>query len=157
MSWFRRSPKAPVDQPDAAASRSYTLGEIEIGSPWARGSSLPGRQDGAGFFTVTNKGTAYDRLISASSPAAERVEIHAIKVVGDGLRMRERENGLALPPGVTLTLKPRGYHLLLIGLKAPLELGALMPVTLTFEEAGKIDLELVVAAAGPVGLEALNA
>ena len=155
MNWFRRSREAPVDQPAAAASRSYTLGEIEIGSPWARASSLSGRQDGAGFFTVTNKGTAYDRLISASSPASDRIEIHAIKVEGPILRMRERENGLALPPGVTLTLKPRGYHLLLIGLKKPLELGALVPVTLTFEEAGTLDVELVVAAAGPVGLETL--
>jgi copper(I)-binding protein len=118
---------------------------------------LSERQDGAGFLTLTNKGAVQDRLIAASSPAAERVEIHAIKVEGPGLRMRERENGLALAPGVTLTLKPRGYHLLLIGLKAPLELGALMPVTLTFEEAGKIDVELVVAAAGAVGLEALIA
>ena len=66
MSWFRRSPEAPVDQPDAAASRSYRLGEIEIGSPWARASSLSGRQDGAGFFTLTNKGAVQDRLIAAS-------------------------------------------------------------------------------------------
>jgi copper(I)-binding protein len=157
MNLFRRSPKTPVDVPEAAASRSYTLGEIEIGSPWARASSLPGRQDGAGFFTLANKGAVQDRLIAASSPAAEKIEIHAIKVVGPDIRMREREGGLALPPGVTLTLKPRGYHLLLIDLKKPLEPGALLPVTLTFEQAGSVEVDLVVAAAGPIGLEALQA
>jgi copper(I)-binding protein len=156
MNLFRRA-RAPLgDQPEAAASRSYTLGEIEIGSPWARASSSSERQDGAGFFTVNNKGTAYDRLIAASSPAAERIEIHAIKVVGPDLRMREREGGLALPPGVTLTLKPRGYHLLLIGLRTPLQVGALLPVSLTFEEAGTLNVELVIASPGPIGLEALQ-
>ena len=156
MNLFRRARATVGDQPEAAASRSYTLGQIEIGSPWARASSLPGRQDAAGFFTVTNKGTAYDRLIAASSAASERVEIHAIKVEGPILRMRQRENGLALPPGVTLTLKPRGYHLLLIGLRTPLQVGALLPVSLTFEEAGTLNVELVIASPGPIGLEALQ-
>ena len=69
--------------------------------------------------------------------------------------MRPREDGLALPGGVTLTLQPRGYHLLLIGLKAPLAKGTRLPVTLTFEKAGSIDVELLVEAPGPVGNEVL--
>lgn len=154
MAWFRRSRDTLPGPPESAASSSYTLGGIEIGSPWARESShVTG--DGAGFFTLANKGAVPDRLIAASSPAAERVEIHAIKVEAGELRMRQRENGLALPPGTTLTLKPRGYHLLLTGLRKPLQQGESIAVTLTFEVAGTLDLECVVAEPGPVGAETL--
>jgi copper(I)-binding protein len=154
MAWFRRSPDTLPGAPGAASSSKYTLGGIEIGSPWARASSHE-TGDGGGFFTLANTGAVPDRLIAASSPAAERVEIHAIKVVGSELRMRQREDGLVLPPGTTFTLKPRGYHLLLVGLTTPLEEGARATVTLSFEHAGSIDIELVVAAPGPVGVKAL--
>ncbi len=154
MNLFRRARGVLGGSPDAPASRSYTLGEIEIGSPWARASSGKAGT-GGGFFTLTNKGKTPDRLVGATSPVAERVEIHAIKVVGSGLRMREREGGLAISPDTTLTLKPRGYHLLLIGLKTPLEEGARVAVTLTFEHAGSVDIDCVVAIAGPVGEETL--
>jgi copper(I)-binding protein len=154
MAWFRRSRDTLPGAPEAASSRTYTLGGIEIGSPWARVSSHA-TGNGGGYFTLANKGAVADRLVAASSPAAERVEIHAIKVEGSELRMRQRENGLALPAGTTLTLKPRGYHLLLVGLKTPLEEGARAAVTLTFEHAGSIDIELVAAAPGPVGSKAI--
>ncbi len=153
MAWFRRSP-APLPDSPAAATQKFALGQIEIGNAWAR-ASMAAARTGGGFFTLANNGAAPDRLIAASSPAAERVEIHAIKVVGSDLRMRELADGLAVAPGITLTLKPRGYHLMLLDLKAPLEQGGRVPVTLTFEKAGNIDIELVVAPAGPVGREAM--
>lgn len=150
MNLFRRARGVLAGSPDAPASRSYTLGEIEIGSPWARASSVDASIAG-GYFTFTNKGATPDRLVAAISPAAERVGIHAIKVVGPELRMREREGGLAIPPDTTLTLKPRGYHLLLTGLKKPLQQGESIAITLTFEVAGTLDIECVVAESGPVG------
>lgn len=153
MNWFRRSRDTPVGPP-AAASHNYALGGIEISSPWARASSSEAGE-GGGFFVLANKGAVPDRLVAATSPDAERVEIHAITVVGSGIRMRQRENGLALSPGTMLTLKPRGYHLLLIGLKRPLEPGTRIAVTLAFETAGSIDIELVAAAPGPVGEKAI--
>ncbi len=94
-------------------------------------------------------------MVAASSPAAGKIEIHAIKVVGGDVGMRPREDGLATPAGVTLTLQPRGYHLLLIDLKTPLVPGAHLAVTLIFEKAGSIDVELLVEAPGPVGNEVL--
>jgi hypothetical protein len=69
--------------------------------------------------------------------------------------MRPRDDGLGLPAGVTLTLQPRGYHLLLIGLRTPPIPGAGRPVTLIFEKTGSIDVELLVEAPGPVGVEVL--
>ena len=155
MNLFRRARGVLTGSPDAAASRSYILGEIEIGGPWARASSVDASIAG-GYFTFTNKGRTPDRLVAATSPDAERIEIHAIKVVGSGLLMRQREGGLAVPPDTTLTLKPRGYHLLLVGLKTPLKEGGQIAVTLTFEHAGSLDIDCAVAAAGLVGEETLT-
>jgi len=147
LKWLRGDPK-PASAPAA------TLGAIEIRRPWARRSSeTPGQ--GGGFFVVTNTGADVDRLVAASSPAAETVEIHAIKVVGGDITMRPRADGLAVPGGVTLTLQPRGYHLLLIGLREPWIRGARLSVTLTFEKAGSIDVAFPVEAPGPVGTEIL--
>lgn len=104
---------------------------------------------------IANTGAEPDRLAGANSPAAEKVEIHAIKVVGGDITMRPRDDGLALPAGVTLTLQPRGYHLLLLGLRTAPMPGASLPVTLILEKAGNIDVELLVEAPGPIGREVL--
>jgi copper(I)-binding protein len=154
MSWFSRKRDTSEGPKGPAAARSFALGEIEVVGPWAR-ASLPATTDGGGFFTLTNKGTVPDRLIAATSPAAERVEIHAITVVGADLRMRQREGGLAISPGTTLILKPRGYHLLMTGLKTPLAPGSQASVTLTFENAGSLDIEMAIEAPGPVGTQTL--
>lgn len=127
---------------------------IQISRPWARTSpTLAGRA--GGYFTVTNKGREADRLIAAESAAASKIEIHAIKVIGYGIRMRLMEKGLGLPPDTAITLKPRGYHLLM-EITAPLAPGQRVPVTLTFEKAGTRQVELVVEAPGPIGEETLN-
>jgi len=145
LKWFRR------DLPPAPAA---TLGSIEIFRPRAR-PSLDTASRAAGFFGLTNKGAEPDRLVAATSPLAERIEIHAIKVVGGDVAMRQREAGLVLPAGATLTLQPRGYHLLLMGLRTPLQPGDRLAVTLIFEKTGSIDIELAVEAPGLVGNEVL--
>lgn len=138
----------------APKSTTYTVGKLVISDPWARGESEAAPECG-GFFVVTNKGETADRLVSASSRQAERIEIHAIKVVGGDIKMRRLADGLRVPPDTTLTLKPRGYHLLMLGVKVPLAKGAALPVTLVFDKAGSVDIELVVRAAGPVGNDIL--
>jgi copper(I)-binding protein len=150
MNLFRRARGVLAGSPAAAVSRSYTVGEIEIGGPWARASSVDPSIAG-GYFTFANKAATPDRLVAATSPDAERIEIHAIKVVGPELKMRAREGGLLIPSATTLTLKPRGYHLLLTGLRKPLQEGGSIAITLTFEVAGSLDMECVVAEPGPVG------
>jgi periplasmic copper chaperone A len=126
---------------------------IDISRPWAR-TSPTAQQTAGGFFTVTNKGREADRLIAAESPAAAKVEIHGIRVAGSGITMKPMERGLGVPADTAITLKPRGYHLLM-ELKAPLAKGQRVPVTLTFEKAGAHQIELLVEAAGPVGNETL--
>ena len=145
LKWLRRPPKA---------APAATRGSIEIHRPWAR-RSLETPERAGGFFVLTNTGPEPDRLVGATSPAVEKIEIHAIKVRGGDIGMRPRDDGLGLPPGVTLTLQPRGYHLLLIGLRTPPIPGSGLPVTLIFEKTGSIDVELLVEAPGPVGAEVL--
>jgi copper(I)-binding protein len=76
------------------------------------------------------------------------VQIHEMKMEGSVMRMREHEGGLEIAPGATVTLAPGSLHLMMMGLKAPFKQGEKVPVTLTFEKAGKIDVELVVV---PIG------
>ena len=126
---------------------------IDISRPWARPSATqPGFA--GGYFTVTNKAHEADRLVGAESPAAAKIEIHGIKVVGASMSMKQRERGLGLPPDTAITLKPRGYHLW-IELKAPLAQGQKVPVTLLFERAAAQSIELVVEAPGAIGNDAL--
>ncbi len=142
---LRREAPAPVQR----------LGALEISRPWARISAAkPGAA--AGFFTVRNTAASPDRLAAASCPLAERVEMHAIKVVGSHIAMRALENGLAVPPETTLTLKPRGYHLYLTGLATPPAKGMHLPVVLAFERAGTIELDLVVEDEGPINEDVLT-
>ena len=130
-----------------AAAHDYTLGSLKIGHPWAR-ATPPTAPSGGGFLTVTNTGTTADRLVSATSPAAGQVQVHEMKMDGTIMRMRELENGLEIPPGATVALAPGGLHLMMMGLKAPLKEATRVPVTLVFEKAGKIDIELQVMALG---------
>ena len=131
----------------AAFAHSYKLGSLEIGHPWAR-ATPPTAPTAGGFLTVTNTGTSPDRLLSVSSPAAASVQIHETKMEGNVMRMREREGGLEIAPGGTVTLAPGNLHLMLMGLKAPFKQGEKVPVTLVFEKAGKIEVELSVVAIG---------
>lgn len=129
------------------AAHDYKLGTLEIGHPWTR-ATPPTAQAGGGFLTVTNKGTTPDRLIAVRSKASGKVEIHEMKMDGNVMRMRELEKGIELPPGATVELKPGGFHLMFMGLASPFAKDGKVPVTLVFEKAGSIDVELVVEAMG---------
>jgi periplasmic copper chaperone A len=130
-----------------AFALDYKLGSIEISRPWTR-ATPPTAQAGGGFLAITNTGSAPDRLIAAKSPAADKVEVHEMKMDGSVMRMRELEKGLEIPPGATVELKPGGFHVMFMGLKAPFAKDSKVPLTLVFEKAGSIDLELPVEAMG---------
>jgi copper(I)-binding protein len=82
------------------------------------------------------------------SPVAHASEIHEMKMEGNIMRMRELDKGLEIPAGGTVTLAPSGFHVMLMGLKAPLKQGTKVPLTLVFEKAGSIDVELTVEGLG---------
>ncbi|WP_243634446.1 copper chaperone PCu(A)C [Roseicella frigidaeris] len=133
------------------AARAQQAGDLRIAEPWTRAAGQSGT--GAGFLTIANQGGAADRLIGASTPAARVTEIHTHVREGDVLRMRPVA-AVEIPAGQTVTLQPGGFHLMLIGLLAPLIQGQTVPVTLRFERAGEVQVTLAVLPAGAGGPKA---
>ncbi|OFX05884.1 MAG: hypothetical protein A3D94_06910 [Alphaproteobacteria bacterium RIFCSPHIGHO2_12_FULL_66_14] len=133
--------------PGLALAHDYKLGTLEISHPWTR-ATPPTAQAGGGFLTITNRGTKPDRLIAARSGISDRVEIHEMKMDGNIMRMRELDKGLEIPAGATVMLKPGGLHIMFMGLKAPFAKDTRVPLTLVFEKAGSLDVELAVEALG---------
>jgi copper(I)-binding protein len=133
-----------------ALAKDYKLGALEIRQPWTR-ATPPTAQTGGGFLVVTNTGTTPDRLVAAKSAAADKVEVHEMKMDGNVMRMRPVENGIEIPPGGSVELKPGGLHVMFMGLKAPFAKDAKVPLTLVFEKAGSVDIELPVETMGATG------
>jgi copper(I)-binding protein len=133
----------------SGAVLAQSKGDLEIEKPWAR-ATPPGAAIGGGYLVIRNKGTAADRLVGVTSPASARVEIHEMTMEKDVMRMREVK-GVDVPAKKSVELKPGGYHLMLIELKAPLKPGDKVPVTLRFEKAGDVKAELAVGAMASSG------
>lgn len=119
------------------------LGAINISLPFTR-ATLPNAPVGGGFLTIENEGPQADRLISASSPAADVVQIHEMAMEGEVMKMRQLADGLELPAGETVVLAPGGYHLMFMGLKQAFVEGETVPVTLVFEKSGTVEIALPV-------------
>lgn len=132
----------------AASAHDFVLGPLKIDHPWARASAGPAR-NGAAFFAVENSGAA-DRLVAASGDIAQRVELHTHRMEGNVMQMRQVE-AVEVPAHGSATLQPGGYHVMLIGLEQPLKEGDHFPLTLTFEQAGEITVEVKVEAVGSMG------
>jgi len=125
----------------AAATAAFAqAGAIKVEKPYAR-ATAPGAAVGGGYATITNSGKAPDRLVSASSPVSARMELHEMAMENNVMKMREVK-GMDLPAGGKLELKPGGYHLMFMELKQPLKEGSKVPVTLKFEKAGEVKVEL---------------
>jgi copper(I)-binding protein len=130
-----------------AVSAPALAAEIAVSGAWSRPAVQGG--NGAGYLTVTNAGAAPDRLLSAASPAAGRVEIHQSMVTDGVAMMHAAEAGVVVPAKGKAVLAPGGYHLMLTGLKAASPVGGAIPVTLTFERAGKVTTSLAVRTTTP--------
>jgi copper(I)-binding protein len=131
-----------------ACNAPTTSGSLRVEQAWAR-TTPPGATTGAGYLTIVNE-TAADRLVSASSPAADKVELHESAMEGMVMTMRPL-GPVEIKAGETLTLAPGGKHLMFTGLKAPFVAGEKVPLTLTFEIAGVKTVELEVRNAAPEG------
>lgn len=117
---------------------------VTVDNAWSR-AQIAGRH-GAVFMTLTGKGDG-DRLTSASSPVAERVELHET-VMDQGIMKMREVVGMVIPPGATVTLQPGGLHIMLMSLKQPLKEGDSVPLTLVFEKAGAVNTTAHVTKAG---------
>ncbi|MGH6814497.1 MAG: copper chaperone PCu(A)C [Hyphomicrobiaceae bacterium] len=133
-----------------AGAGETIVGTLHIAQPRLR---LPprGTPITAGYLTVTNKGTEPDRLLGATAAIAGKIEIHEMKMDGAMMHMRALAAGLPIASGETITLKPGSYHLMVMGLKAPLEAGRPVKITLLFEKAGAAEIEFAVEPIGSMG------
>ena len=116
---------------------------------WAR-ATPPGASVGAAYLIVRNTGDQDERLQAVSSRAAESLEMHET-VEENGVAKMRPVDGARIPAGGTLVMRPGGTHLMLMGLAAPLKEGGSLPLTVTFEKAGTMTIEVQVA---PLGADA---
>jgi len=123
---------------NSAQAQDFKQGHLTISQPYAR-ATVPGQTSGGGYLTLHNDGPA-DRLISASAPVSNAVELHSMTMQGDVMRMRQLD-AIEVPAGKTVELKPGGMHLMLMGLKAPLKAGDSFALKLKFERAGEVTVQ----------------
>ena len=116
-------------------------GTVGVSDPWTR-PTPPGTPMGVGYMAISNHTHEEVRLVGAQTPKAGHVSIHETVMDGDIMRMQTVKGGLAIPAGETVKLKPMSYHLMLEQLNSPITEGEPVPVTLEFEGAGPMDVEL---------------
>lgn len=134
----------------SAWAHDYTAGTVHIDHPYAR-ATVPGQPSGAVYMTLENQGKTADRLLGAETPAARKTEIHTMSMDGNVMKMRQVD-GVELAPAAKITMAPGdGYHVMLLGLKQQLKAGQQLPLTLTFEKAGKVQMSVTVQAVKPKG------
>ncbi|WP_162789137.1 MULTISPECIES: copper chaperone PCu(A)C [Sphingomonas] len=127
--------------PASAAPTGVTV------SGWAR-PTVAGQSSGAAYLVIRNYGPGADRLVAVASPAASMAGVHRSQLTGGVSRMRPA-GPIEIAPGKMLTMAPNGYHVMLMGLKAPLKPGAKLPLTVTFAKAGRRTLQLPIQMSAP--------
>ena len=137
-----------------ARTEEVKAGDLVVANAWSR-ATPGGAKVGGGYLTVTNNGSAADRLTGGFTDVAGKVEVHEMGM-GDGgvMTMRQLTDGVTIAPGKTVTLAPGGIHLMLLDLKTPLKQGQPVSITLDFEKAGPVKVSfdvLGVGAQGPAG------
>jgi periplasmic copper chaperone A len=144
------TPGSPASQTTAQTTPAATtaptrsapkLGEAQIGSISITGASVRETANDvtAMYMTIKTTGTG-DRLVSASTPISTMVQLHEAVMVNGAMQMQEIAGGIAVPPAGEVVLKPGGFHVMIMNLKAPLKTEQTVTFELTFEKAGKVSL-----------------
>jgi copper(I)-binding protein len=133
---------------DAIAHDTATkIGDLVIEQPWSRQSPMAA-DVAAGFLKITNQGQEDDRLIKAETAISAMTQLHDMKMDGDVMKMFELPEGIPIPAGSTVELKPKSLHLMFMGLAKPPVEGEHFTATLTFEKAGTVEVQFDVMAPG---------
>jgi copper(I)-binding protein len=123
---------------------------VTVTDAWAR-ATVPGQKATGAFMKITAKDNT--KLVGVSSPVAGVAEIHEMKMDKDVMKMAALPNGLVLPAGKAVELKPGGYHVMLMDLKAPLTKDSTVPLTLTLQDAkgvkSSVELKVLVGMQAP--------
>ncbi len=131
-------------------AQEVKAGAIVISAPFARATPA-GAQVAGGYLTIVNGGSTPDRLVSLTADISARPELHEMKLENGTMIMRPLENGIPLPPGEKVELKPGGLHLMFMSINRQLKAGESVRATLQFEKAGKVDVVFPVV---PIGGQA---
>jgi len=130
-----------------AASAAVAMAEVTVTDPWIRGT-VTGQSETGAFMTI--KSTEALKLVGASTPVAQKVEIHKMEMDQGVMRMRPM-NGLEIPANGAVELKPGSFHVMLLGVSKPLAAGEKVPLTLQFQnKEGKTISTTVQAAVRPL-------
>lgn len=119
------------------------VGEIAIAHPYAR-ATVPGQPTGGAYLRLENNGNS-DKLMAVKAAVSQSIEMHTASMDGDVMRMRQVD-AIDVPAHKTVVLQPGGVHIMLVGLKAPLKEGDSFPMTLKFEKAGEVTVDVKVQA-----------
>lgn len=138
---------ALMASPLMAGAHEYDVGDLHVDHPWAR-ATPPVAPTAAAYFIIHNKGAAADRLLGAETAAAGRVELHE-HVHQDGLMKMQHVQAVEVPAHGEARFEPMGYHVMLFDLKQPLAEGERFPMTLHFEKAGDLKVEIAVQKDAP--------
>lgn len=130
-----------------AFAHEYKVGPLVINHPWSR-ATPKGATIAGGYLKITNNGTTPDRFVAGSSDAGKRFEIHEMSMDGGVMKMRELKDGVEIAPGATVEFKPGSYHVMFVEIGKPFAKGDKVKATLTFEKAGKLDVEFYVGDIG---------
>src|SRR6056300_1804312 len=117
--------------------------QLEIDDAWIK-ETPPNHPMTGQYLKIENNGNTADLLIGVSADFAMKSEIHEMKMEGDVMKMRPLENGLVIPAGGEIHLKPGGYHLMFIRLKQKMTAMDVHKITLTFKNSGSIIIPIPV-------------
>lgn len=132
----------------AVQAQEFSLGDLHIAQPWSR-EMPPSAPTAAAYFVVHNQGARADRLLGAETPVAGKAQLHQ-HLNRDGLMKMEHVPAVEIPAGGEAAFAPMGYHVMLFDLKRPLRAGDRFPLTLHFEQAGDVTLEVAVQKDAPL-------
>ncbi|MBZ9989535.1 copper chaperone PCu(A)C [Mesorhizobium sp. BH1-1-5] len=129
-------------------AQEFKAGDIEIVHPWSR-ATPEGAMVAAGYLTLKNHGNSPDRLVSATGEVAGMTQVHEMAVDANGIMtMKQLADGLEIPAGGEVALKPGSFHIMFMDLKQPVKQGQPFKGTLTFEKSGTVEVEYAVDAMG---------
>lgn len=132
--------------PLLAQAHEYSVGKIEIDHPWSR-EMPPSAPNAAAYFVLRNAGDD-DRLSAVSTPVAQKAELHE-HVHQNGLMKMQQVEAVAVPAGGEVQFAPMGFHVMLFGLKQQMRDGERFPLTLHFDKAGDVQVEVAVQKDAP--------
>ncbi len=127
----------------ASFAEQIKVGDLTLDNPAIR-ATVPGAKVAGGFMIIKNNGTTPERLLAGSASFAGKVEIHEMKVVDEIMKMRKLQDGLEIPAGGSVHLKPGSYHVMFMKLGEQMKAGEMRKAKLVFKNAGEVEVPFMV-------------